>query len=76
MSLRNVTTDFQKSRTILVNLTDFTAKILDDGVVTFETRSVIGTNKDDQRSPEFSDVMEHMVINPSWYLPRSITVKE
>ena len=76
MSLRNVTTDFQKSRTILVNLTDFTAKILDDGVVTFETRSVIGTNKDDQRSPEFSDVMEYMVINPSWYVPRSITVKE
>jgi len=76
MSLRNVTEDFKKSRTIVVNLTDFTAKILDDGVVTFETRSVIGTDKDDQRSPEFSDVMEHMVINPSWYVPRSITVKE
>jgi murein L,D-transpeptidase YcbB/YkuD len=76
MSLRNVTEDFKKSRTIVVNLTDFTAKILDDGVVTFETRSVIGTDKDDQRSPEFSDVMEYMVINPSWYVPRSITVKE
>ncbi|MEY8839251.1 L,D-transpeptidase family protein, partial [Cribrihabitans sp. XS_ASV171] len=30
----------------------------------------------DRRSPEFSDVMEHMVINPSWYVPRSIITKE
>jgi murein L,D-transpeptidase YcbB/YkuD len=37
---------------------------------------VIGKNVPDQRSPEFSDVMEHMVINPSWGVPRSIIVKE
>jgi murein L,D-transpeptidase YcbB/YkuD len=30
----------------------------------------------DRRSPEFSDEMEHMVINPSWYVPRSIITKE
>lgn len=76
MSRLDATEDFQASRSILVNLTDFTAKILDDGVVTFETRTVIGADKDNQRSPEFSDVMEHMVINPSWYVPRSITVDE
>ena len=68
--------DFKTSRSILVNLTDFTAKILDDGAVTFETRSVIGADKHNQRSPEFSDVMEHIVINPTWYVPRSITVDE
>ena len=76
MSRLKAAEDFQGSRSILVNLTDFTAKILDDGVVTFETRSVIGADEDNQRSPEFSDVMEHMVINPSWYVPRSITVNE
>ncbi len=63
-------------RHVLVNLTDFTAKIIDNGKVTFETRSVIGATKDDRRSPEFSDVMEHMVINPTWNVPRSIAVKE
>ncbi|WP_027243894.1 L,D-transpeptidase family protein [Leisingera daeponensis] len=63
-------------RHILVNQTDFTAKIVDNGDVTFETRSVIGKNTDDRRSPEFSDEMEHMVINPSWYVPRSIITKE
>ncbi|WP_281954747.1 L,D-transpeptidase family protein [Pseudophaeobacter arcticus] len=63
-------------RHILVNQTDFTAKIIDNGDVTFETRSVIGKNQSGRRSPEFSDMMEHMVINPSWHVPRSIITKE
>ncbi|WP_377187742.1 L,D-transpeptidase family protein [Ruegeria meonggei] len=63
-------------RHILVNQADFSAKIVDDGLVTFETRAVIGKNIHDRRSPEFSDEMEHMVINPSWYVPRSIITKE
>ncbi|GGG60957.1 murein L,D-transpeptidase [Salipiger pallidus] len=63
-------------RHVFVNLVDFHAKIIDDGKVTFETRSVIGHQDPDRRTPEFSDVMSHMVINPSWYVPRSIVVKE
>ncbi len=63
-------------RHIWVNLTDFTAKIVDHGRVTFSTRSVIGALNDDRQTPEFSDEMEYMVINPSWYVPRSITTKE
>ena len=63
-------------RYVWVNLTDFTAKIIDDGRITFATRSVVGKDIPDQRTPEFSDVMEHMVVNPSWNVPRSITVKE
>lgn len=61
---------------ILVNQTDFTAKIVVHGAVTFETRSVIGKNQPDLRSPEFSDQMEHMIINPSWHVPRSIITAE
>ena len=63
-------------RHIWVNLTDFHARIIDDGKVTFQTRSVVGKNIPDRRSPEFSDVMEHMVINPTWNVPRSIATKE
>ena len=63
-------------RHILVNLADFHARIIDDGHETFRTRSVVGKNVSDRRSPEFSDVMEHMVINPSWFVPRSIATKE
>ncbi|PSL19327.1 L,D-transpeptidase family protein [Shimia abyssi] len=65
-----------EGREILVNLTDFSAKIYDDGKMTFRTRSVVGKDQSDRRSPEFSDVMEHMVINPTWNVPRSIATKE
>lgn len=57
-------------RLIFVNLTDFHTRVIDNGEVSFITRSVIGAP--DRQTPEFSDEMEHMVINPSWYVPRSI----
>jgi L,D-transpeptidase YcbB len=63
-------------RHVWVNLPDFTAKIVDHGAVTFSTRAVIGKDTDGQHTPEFSDMLEYMVINPSWSVPRSITVKE
>ena len=64
------------TRHVLVNLTDFSARILDNDSLTFQTRAVIGKNVGDRRSPEFSDEMEHLVINPTWHVPRSIAVKE
>ena len=63
-------------RHIWVNLADFTARIVDADRVTFQTRSVVGATADDRQSPEFSDVMEFMVINPSWSVPRNITTRE
>ncbi|MDB5666243.1 MAG: murein L,D-transpeptidase [Cypionkella sp.] len=68
-------TDLGK-RHIWVNQADFSAQIVDDGRVTFETRAVVGKSSPEMRTPEFSDEMEYMVINPSWGVPRSITVKE
>ena len=38
-------------RHILVNIPDFTAKIIDNNKVTFETRSVVGANKSDRPTP-------------------------
>ncbi|AOZ69396.1 murein L,D-transpeptidase [Rhodobacter xanthinilyticus] len=63
-------------RHVWVNITDFSVKIIDHGKKTFESVTVVGQNQADRRTPEFSDEMEMMVINPSWSVPRSITVKE
>ncbi len=63
-------------RYIWVNLTDFTAKIMDDDAETFSTRSVIGAGALDRQTPEFSNLMSHMVINPAWYVPRSIMMND
>jgi len=59
-------------RHIWVNLTDFTAKIIDDGKVTFETRAVVGSTVEDKRTPEFSHLMTYMEVNPDWTVPRGI----
>ncbi len=64
------------ARHILVNLADFSARIIDDDRITFETRAVIGKNTGDRRSPEFSDAMEYLVINPTWHVPRSIVARD
>ena len=61
---------------VWVNLPDFHVDIIENGRSTFRSRVVIGKTDEDRKTPEFSDVMEHMVINPSWYVPRSITTKE
>lgn len=63
-------------RHVWVNITDFQTRIVDNGKVTFQTRSVVGHRDTDRQTPEFSDVMEHMVINPTWHVPRSIATKE
>ena len=63
-------------RHILVNIPEFTAYIVDNGKVSFSTRVVVGKNQPDQRTPEFSDLMEFMIINPTWNVPRSIAIKE
>jgi murein L,D-transpeptidase YcbB/YkuD len=60
-------------RLIFVNLADMHTRVIDEGETTFVTRSVIGAR--DRQTPEFSDEMEHMVINPSWYVPRSIAMR-
>lgn len=64
------------ARHVLVNIPQFRAYVVDDGEVGFETRVVVGHTDADRNTPEFSDLMEHLVINPSWNVPRSIAVNE
>lgn len=63
-------------RHILVNLAEQRAYVVDDGVVTFDTVAVVGHPDADRQTPEFSDTMTHMVINPTWNVPRSIATGE
>ncbi|MGB3406181.1 MAG: L,D-transpeptidase family protein [Jannaschia sp.] len=63
-------------RHVLVNLAEQHAYVVDDGKVTFDTVVVVGADTPDRRTPEFSNTMTHLVINPYWHVPRSITVNE
>jgi len=59
-------------RHIWVNLTDFSSRIVDSDRITFETSSIIGERKDETQTPEFSELMTYLEINPDWTVPRSI----
>lgn len=65
-----------KARHVWVNLPEFNARIYDSGQEVFETRVVIGKANQEFETPEFSETMKYMVVNPRWNVPRSITVKE
>lgn len=63
-------------RHIWVNIPEFTARVKEGTETVFQTRVVVGKTDPDQQTPEFSDEMEHIVVNPRWNVPRSITTKE
>jgi murein L,D-transpeptidase YcbB/YkuD len=57
-----------------VNVPEFEVRVFDDGKMIHEARVVTG--KVTNQTPIFSDEMESIVVNPSWNIPASITMKE
>ncbi len=62
-------------RHVLVNLAGFEMAVMKNGKPAFTSRVVIG-KKRRHRTPEFSEMMTHMIVNPSWHVPRSIAGEE
>ncbi|MEO1312707.1 MAG: L,D-transpeptidase family protein [Pseudomonadota bacterium] len=62
------------ARHIYVNQADFSVQVIDHGKTIYTSRVVIGKNK--HRTQEFNDTMTHMVVNPTWHVPRSIATEE
>ena len=52
---------------VTVNVPEFMVRVVDDGSVVHETRVVVGTPKN--RTPTFSHVMDHVIVNPYWNVP-------
>jgi murein L,D-transpeptidase YcbB/YkuD len=59
---------------IFVNIPDFRLEVMDEGARIFETRVIVG--KPERQTPVFSDKMEFLVVNPSWYIPPTILKKD
>ena len=60
---------------VMVNLAGFMMTYIEDGKPRFTSRVVVGKARR-FRTPEFSDELEFMVVNPSWNVPRSIAKNE
>jgi murein L,D-transpeptidase YcbB/YkuD len=58
----------------MVNIPDFTLKVVHDHKTLFHTRIVVG--KPGTPSPSFSAAIDNILVNPSWHVPQSIIYKE
>ena len=60
-------------RYILVNIPEYRLRLLEGTDVLHEARVIIG--KPQTPTPVFSDLMDHAIVNPSWFVPPSILKK-
>lgn len=63
-------------RHILVNQAAFRMYVVDDGRVSFESDVIVGMAAQKWNTPEFSDEMEHLIVNPTWHVPQSIAIRD
>ena len=61
-------------RHIIVNVPEYRLRLIDQDRITHEARVIVG--KPNTQTPVFSDVMEHIIVNPSWSIPPSILRNE
>lgn len=59
---------------IMVNVPEFVVRVVDHHTVVHTTRVVVGAPG--HRTPIFSHVMSHLVVNPYWNVPTSIVSNE
>jgi len=65
---------YSASSLIIVNLTDFSLRLIKNTKTELEMRVIIG--KDYSTTPDFTTKVTAIVLNPSWHVPRSIAVDE
>lgn len=61
-------------RHIMVNVPEFQVRVVDHGKVVHQARIIVG--KPETATPIFSHKMDHVIVNPSWFVPPSILKKE
>ncbi len=61
-------------RHLRVNAAAYTLEIHDGAQVTFESRVIVG--KAARKTPLLSSAIERLVLNPNWYVPRRIAVRD
>ena len=59
---------------VLVNIPEFRLRVHNNGDMVHTTRVIVGKPK--HKTPVFSDHMEHVVVNPYWHVPKSISTEE
>lgn len=61
-------------RHIRVNIADYSLQAWEDGIPVLAMKTIVGRSY--RRTPVFSADLDHLVLNPSWYVPRRIAVQD
>ena len=59
---------------VFVNIPEFRLRLIEEGEQTLSMRVIVG--QDDHRTPILEDSVRYVVLNPYWWVPNSIAVKE
>lgn len=59
---------------VMVNVPDFTLKVVKNHKTVFRTRIVVG--KPNTPTPSFAAAIENILVNPTWHVPQSIIYNE
>ncbi|RXT46178.1 hypothetical protein B6S44_25445 [Bosea sp. Tri-44] len=59
---------------IIVNIPEYRMRVMHGDKIAHEARVIVG--KPESATPVFSHKMDHVVVNPSWFVPPSILKKE
>lgn len=57
-------------RYIMVNLANYRLMAVEDNAVKLDMRVIVG--KKDRETPTFTSKMQHIVLNPHWYVPKKL----
>jgi murein L,D-transpeptidase YcbB/YkuD len=61
-------------RHIMVNITDYTMSVVEDGREVMGSKVIVG--KPSRPTPVFAGEMSYLVLNPYWHVPPTIAVKD
>ena len=59
---------------IQVNVPDYKLHLIDHGIETLTMKTIVGKRK--RKTPIFTTEVNRVVVNPSWYVPKSIAYKD
>lgn len=62
-----------EERYLLVNLPDYSLKVVERGETVMDMRVIIG--HDGQKTPVFNSRISHLVLSPRWYIPTSLAIR-
>lgn len=61
---------------VFVNVADFSLVVSRDGKIAHKARTIVGKVEPERQTPIFSEMMDHIVVNPYWNVPPNIVRKE